>query len=240
MDAIRYEKDMYEPLRDHLIRQGFTVFAEARTCDLAAKRDDTVVVVEMKRHLSFDLLEQAVERQSFADAVYVAIPKPSGFSRSKSFRSKERVLARLGLGLLLVSVIGGKSFVEEALSPAEDNVARKNKRKRSALVRELDGRSMDLNIGGSRGVPLVTAYREASLFLAFLIDRHGPSTPKQLRALGADPKKTGPSLRSNFYQWFIRNEDATYQLSNLGEEALRQYAPLVGVFRERCMEPNEE
>lgn len=240
MDAIRYEKDMYEPLRDHLIHQGFAVFAEARTCDLAAKRDDKIIVVEMKRHLSFDLLEQAVERQSFADAVYVAIPKPEGFKNDKAFRSKERVLSRLGLGLLLVSVIHGVAFVEEALSPAEDNGARKNKRKRSALSRELDGRSMDLNIGGSRGVPLVTAYRETSLFLAFLIERYGPSSAKQLRAHGADPKKTGPALRSNFYRWFDRNEDATYSLSTSGVDALRQYEPLVGVFRDRTQEPMEE
>ena len=239
MDIIRYEKDMYEPLRMHMEACGFTVFAEAKACDLVGKKEDQLLVVEMKRHLSFDLLEQAIERQSYADLVYVAIPKTGSFKLDKGFRSKLRVLSRLGLGLLLVSQTNGHSFVEVALDPKPDSAPRSNKRKRNSLENEIAGRRIDLNIGGSRGVPLMTAYREASLFLVFLLDSHGPATPKQLRSLGGDSKKTGSTLRSNFYHWFSRNEDGSYQASDQGREALLTYEPLTRTFLQKTQQEEE-
>ncbi len=233
MDVIRYEKDMYEPLRLHMEACGFTVYAEARTCDLVSKKDDQMVIVEMKRHLSFDLLEQAIERQSYADFVYVAIPKPDSFRLNKSFRSKLRVLSRLGLGLLLVSQTSGHFFVEVAQEPKPVSAPRANKRKRQSLEKEIGGRRIDLNIGGSRGVPLMTAYREISLYLVFLLQKHGPLTPKELRALGGDSKKTGPALRSNFYHWFSRLENGCYQASDKGLEALLTYEKMTRSFSEK-------
>lgn len=231
MEAIRYEKDMYGPLRNHMEACGFIVNGEAKGCDLVAKRGECLVIVEMKRHLSFDLLEQAIERQTYADSVYVAVPKPENFKTDKAFRSKLKVLSRLGLGLLLVSRSGAVYFVEEALEPKDPSSLRINNRKRKALEKEIDGRRLDLNTGGSRGVPLVTAYRETALFLAYLLDCNGPSTPKRLRELGGDPKKTGTALRSNFYGWFSRNEDKSYQLTEKGREALVTYEQLTRTFR---------
>jgi hypothetical protein len=239
MDVIRYEKDMYEPLRLHMESCGFSVYAEAKGCDLVGKKDGTLVIVEMKRHLSFDLLEQAIERQRYADFVYVAIPKPANFKLNKDFQSKLRVLSRLSLGLILVSLVNGHFYVEVAQEPKPASAPRTSKRKRQALEKEVDGRRIDLNTGGSRGVPLMTAYRELSLFLVFLLEKHGPSTPKELRSLGGDPKKTGPALRSNFYNWFSRLDDGSYQASDKGRDALVIYEAMTRTFSKIADEVTE-
>ena len=220
MDNIRYERELYVPVRDFLVRQGFSVRAEVGHCDVVAMRDEEMYIVELKRHLSFDLLAQAVTRQACTDFVYVAVPKPSDFKLDKAWRSKMRVLKRLGLGLLLVSVRRDIYRVEEALTPETPQGHRRNKRKAQSIVREFDNRSVDGNIGGTRGVPLMTAYREAALTIVCIIDRYGPMKPKGIREKGGDAKKTTSILNANFYRWFIRRGDGTYDLSDTGRAAL--------------------
>jgi len=232
LEEIRYERDMYEPLREYLTGCGFEVRSEVNTCDLVAKRSDYLVVVEMKRHLSFDLLEQAVERQSYADAVYVCTPKPAGFKNDKKWRSKLRVLKRLGLGLLLVGKIGSLHLVEEALAPEQVSLPRTSPKKRLALCKEFANRRLDLNTGGTHSVPLVTAYRETALYLVFLLDTHGPLAAKDLRRLGGHPRKTTPILHANYYGWFDKSSDKTFTLTDAGKAALTEYAPLIRAFRE--------
>ncbi len=183
IESIRYERDMHEPLRQYLMGRGFEVRAEVNSCDLVAQKPGLLVVVEMKRHLSFDLLAQALERQRYADIVYLGIPKPREFRLDKKWRAKLRVLRQLGLGLLLVTSAGTAYTVEEALPPGPSRPARRSPRKRQALQREFGDRQLDLNTGGSQGVPLVTAYREAALYLAYLLSVHGPLSAKSLRTL---------------------------------------------------------
>ncbi len=231
MEKIRYERELYEPLRDHLKVQGFEVRSEVRSCDLVAKKNNLIYIIEMKRHLSFDLLAQAVERLSYADAVYVSIPKPNNFKQDKIWKSKLKVLNQLGLGLLMVSRTGGAYFVEEALIPQSLKSVRSSSKKRMALEREFTSRSMDLNIAGSSGVPLVTAYREAALFIAFLISEHGALDSKALKVLGAHPKKTTSILNANYYGWFEKAEDKAFKLTEAGMEALGAYKPLVEAFK---------
>ena len=231
MEEIRYEKDMYEPVKKYLTDLDFDVRSELNKCDVVARKDGFILVVEMKRHLSFDLLEQAVERESYSDAVYVCIPKPANFKQNKNWRSKIKVLRRLGLGLFLVSRIGPVYTVEEALSPEPAGGIRISSKKRHALDHEFDNRRMDLNTGGTHKVPLVTAYRESALFLVHLLDRHGPLTPKDLRNLGAAAPKTTPVLRANHYGWFTKNPDGTYDLTDTGREALSLYSPMILAFR---------
>ena len=234
MEKILYERELYEPLRQYLIDNGFEVRAEVNKCDLVAKKTDHIVIVEMKRHLSFDLLVQAVERQSYADEVYLCLPKPAGFKLDKTWRAKMKVLRQLGLGLLLVGRIGQNYSVEEALStaPEQGKPMRTSDKKRQALVKEFGSRSLDLNTGGCHGVPLVTAYRETALYLVFLIDIHGPLTSKSLRSLGAHPKKTTSILNANYYDWFRKTPEKCYELTDAGFQAMTVYAPLINAFRE--------
>lgn len=235
MEEIRYEKDMYEPVRDYLSDRGFIVRSEVNKCDIVAKRDDYVIIVEMKRHLSFDLLEQALERQAYADAVYVCIPKSVDFKEDKKWRSKLRVLQRLGLGLILLSKTDTLFMAEEALAPMENGAPRTSSRKRAALHKEFDNRALDLNTGGCHAVPLVTAYREAALYLVYLLDASGPLLPKEMKKMGGHPKKTTPILNANYYKWFSKMPDGRYALTEAGKEAMTLYDPLIDVFRNRAL-----
>jgi len=146
-----------------------------------------------------------------------------------------KVLRQLGLGLLLVGKIGQNHIVEEALSPEQAIPLRASVKKRQALQKEFKNRSLDLNIGGSRGVPLVTAYREAALFLAFLLDTHGPLTAKSLRSLGAHPKKTTPILNANYYNWFVKTDEKCYALTESGKQAIVTYSPLISAFQKSAL-----
>ncbi len=242
MDKIRHERELCEPLRQHLIGCGFEVRSEVNTCDLVARKPGLLVIVEMKRHLSFDLLTQAVERQSYADVVYVAIPKPNAFRLDQNWRAKLKVLRQLGLGLLLVGRTGQCHTVEEALSPEPRRPPRSSPKKRQALEKEFKSRRLDLNTGGSCGVPLVTAYRESALFLVHLLDANGPLTPKSLRSLGAHPQKTTAILSANYYGWFSRAEDKRYALTEAGLQSLTTYEQLISAFRETASapQPNQE
>jgi len=231
MEVIHYERELYEPVRDYLIRQGFTVRAEVGCCDVVAARDDWMIVVELKRHLSFDLLAQAVERQAYSDHVYLAVPKPADFKEDKEWRAKLRVLKRLGLGLLLVSKSGESFLVGEALSPEAPGGVRRAPKKRVSIAKEFGSRRVDGNVGGTRGVPLLTAYREAALKLAVLIDTYGPQKPKELREKGGHEKKTVSILNANFYRWFERLDDGHYALTDEGKAALITYERTAAIFR---------
>jgi len=232
MEKIRYECELCEPLREYLAGRGFAVRSEVNACDLVAKQGAVLVVVEMKRHLSFDLLAQAVERQTYADAVYLGIPKPESLRLDKTWRSKLRVLRQLGLGLLLVGRIGECYTVEEALTPGHNKPLRAAPKKRKALDGEFGDRLLDLNTGGSRGVPLVTAYRQAALFVVHLLAAHGPLTPRGLRELGTHPRRTATILRANHYGWFAKGEDGRYSLTDAGQTALATYEPMIKAFRQ--------
>ncbi|HOQ30356.1 MAG TPA: hypothetical protein PLH36_16595, partial [Armatimonadota bacterium] len=101
-----HETELYPPIRDFLVSLGYTVRSEVRGCDITATREDELVVIEMKRRFSTDLLIQAVERQRLTDSVYVALPQsaiPTGRSGRARWQGMQRLLKRLELGLLLVS-----------------------------------------------------------------------------------------------------------------------------------------
>ena len=230
VETIRLEKDLCEPLRNFWIARGFDVRSEVNGCDMVASRDDLFVVIEMKRHLSFDLLAQAVDRQRFADHVYAAVPKPDPFREDKAWKEKLRVLRRLGLGLLLVSKSGDVLFAEEALLPMTPSEISLSSPKRKSLEAEFRKRSLDLNVGGTRGVPLVTAYRETALRIAHILRANEPLSQKELREHGADKKKTSGILTANHYGWFARDEAKKYRLTAAGHDALLQYADLVRTF----------
>ena len=42
------ESDLFFPVRDYLIKNGFKVNAEVKHCDLTATKDQTLIVVELK------------------------------------------------------------------------------------------------------------------------------------------------------------------------------------------------
>ena len=224
------ETDLYPPIADYLVAQGYTVRSEVLNCDITAVRGDDLIVIEMKRSFSTALLVQATKRQRITDSVYVAIPRPK---RSQALRDIKHLLRRLEIGLILVSFRRRKKpTVQVAFHPVPFQ-RQKRSRAKKAVLTEIAHRSGDFNNGGSCRQKLVTAYRENAIQIACSLDALGPLSPKQLRALGTGPK-THSILYSDFYGWFERIDRGVYALRPQARAELRQYPELVRKCRERA------
>ncbi|NLP50102.1 DUF2161 family putative PD-(D/E)XK-type phosphodiesterase [Bacillus sp. RO1] len=227
-----YEVDLYKPIQKHFVKEGFEVYGEVNDCDIAMVKGESVVVVELKLTLNVQLLIQATKRQKLTDLVYIAIPKPSFSRRSKRWTDLCHLIKRLELGLIVVSFNGREKSVEVMFDPVPFDRAksmRQNKRKRDALVKEMDGRSSDVNLGGSSRVKIRTAYKENCVQIACYLDKFGPLSPKALRDLGTG-EKTPSILTKNYYRWFERVKRGTYMISEKGKKELCDHSELVEHF----------
>jgi hypothetical protein len=223
------ETDLYPPIAEYLDSLGYTVRSEVNGCDVTAAKGDDLVIIELKRNFSTDLLIQAAKRQRMTDSVYVALPRQKN---GRKLRGMKHLLRRLELGLIFVSLNGRrKSRVEVAFHPVPFQ-RQKRKRARRAVLREMAERSGDFNQAGSCRRKLVTAYRENAIHIACCLDRLGPLSPRQLRALDTGPK-TLSILYSNFYGWFERVDRGLYALSAQGQTELAQYPELARRYTRR-------
>lgn len=220
------ETDLYPPVRDFLTAQGYAVQAEVNGCDVVAKLEDQLLIVELKLGFSATLLVQATDRQRLADRVYVALPRPSTREWRQRWPGYLHLLRRLELGLMLVSFATELPLLEVVFDPQPYRRRRQPKRQQKLLA-ELAGRSRSFNQGGSNRRQLLTAYREAALTIAKLLaEAEQPLKPQELRVLGAD-SKTGSILYRNYYGWFTRIERGLYELSDAGYQALQDNQELV-------------
>ncbi|GIM29746.1 hypothetical protein CPJCM30710_24120 [Clostridium polyendosporum] len=230
------EEELWSPVNEFLIDQGYTVRSEVKYCDISAVKDNELIVVELKRSLSVDLLVQAVNRQKIADSVYIAVPKPQKMIGNSKWKNICHLIRRLELGLILVSFNDDKAFIEIPIHPETFDRKKSqqiNKKKRTNIIKEINERNGDYNIGGSKGRKLVTAYRESSIFIACCLELFGPLSPKKLRELGTDPKKTTSILSKNFYGWFKNIEKGLYDLSEEGKKELKDYEKLAHYYYKR-------
>jgi hypothetical protein len=220
------ETDLYRPLHDYLVEQGYTVRGEVKNCDIAAVKDGDIIVIELKRALNIPLLVQAVQRQKITDSVYVAVPRPSNKRKwMGGSKGVQDVLRRLEVGLIFVSPNGRKPKIDIVFHPLPFE-RRRRKSAHRAVLQEIERRSADFNEGGSCRRKLVTAYRENAIQIACCLDVLGRSTPKKLRSLGTG-LKTLSILYRNVYSWFERVDKGTYALSAKGRTDLAQYPELV-------------
>lgn len=227
------EADLCKPVSDYFTQEGYTVRSEVNFCDITAIKEEELIVIELKKNLSVELLAQAVKRQKAADLVYIAVPKPKRMLGTSKWRDICHLLRRLELGLILVSFKGNKGFVEIPIEPIpfdREKSRAMNKRKRENIIKEARGRYNDSNVGGSRGKKLVTTYRENAIFIACVLERLGPLTPKKLRSLGTDEKKTTAILSENHYGWFQRIERGVYGITDKGRRSLEEYTELVKYY----------
>lgn len=236
----RRECDLYAPIQSHLTAQGYTVRGEVKGCDITAIKDDELIVIELKRSFSTDLLIQATQRQKAADTVYVALPIEGKTEKrerySKRWRGIEHLLRRLEIGLILVAFPEPESEapkVEIVFQPASAPAKpRRNPKTRRAILREIAGRSGDYNVGGTTGQKQMTAYREQAIHIACYLDRDGPMTPCRLRALGCSPKAQNILFR-DVYGWFERMGRGVYGLTPQGKVEIETYAELVAHYRRK-------
>jgi hypothetical protein len=234
MNQVLLERDLYVPIKDFFIDKGFDVRGEVNHCDVCAMKEEQLVVIELKKNLSVELLVQAVKRQKTADFVYVAIPKPKRLKGSSKWLDTCHLLRRLELGLILVTLKKGKSLVEIAVHPESFDRSKSiqaNKRARKKLIEEFKGRCADLNTGGSTGEKLMTAYRENALYIACCLDMFGPSSAAKLKKYGTDDKKTYSILYSNHYGWFRKIGKGIYELTDIGRKSLEQYEKMTEILK---------
>jgi len=224
-----HESDLYPPVKKYLEDQGYKVNSEVKHCDVTAERGSELLVVELKTHFNATLLIQAAERQRIADAVYVALPAPGRTAAKKHWNGMCHLLKRLELGLILVRFLKSGPRVEIAFHPAPYTAKRQHK-KRSAIIREIHNRSGDYNVGGSVGSKLVTAYRERAIEIACLLEDSGPLSPADLKRKGSCDQ-TGSILSKNYYGWFERVERGLYKLHPSGQKAIREYPEITSYFR---------
>lgn len=234
MKQVLLEKDIYDPIRDFFIDKGFEVRGEVNHCDVCALKDDQLIVIELKKNLSVELLVQATKRQKLADLVYIAIPKPKRLKGSSKWFDLCHLLRRLELGLIFVTVKKGKSLVEIAVHPEPFDRLKSiqaNKRERQKLIEEFKGRCADFNSGGSTREKLMTAYRENALYIACCLNMFGPSSAAKLKKYGCDDKKTYSILYSNHYGWFRKIDKGIYELTDIGRESLKQFEKMVEILK---------
>jgi hypothetical protein len=228
------ETDLYDPIRDYLVAQGYEVQGEVKGCDIAALKGDDLIVIELKRTFSTKLLIQAIDRQKITDSVYVALPGPYKRGRSARWRGIERLLRRLELGLVTVTFDSDPPRVEVIFHPLPYQRQKRSRRTR-AVIKEISGRTGDYNQGGSARGKRMTAYRENAIHIACCLEALGPSAPRQLRALGTGPKTTS-ILSSNFYGWFRRVDRGIYELTPAGRAGLASVPDLAAKYRKYVQE----
>ncbi|MFH1422158.1 MAG: DUF2161 family putative PD-(D/E)XK-type phosphodiesterase [Planctomycetota bacterium] len=219
------ETDLYPPVYNYLIAQGYTVRSEVNNCDITAVKGEKLVIVELKRRFDTSLLIQAARRQRITDSVYVALPFPEEGIWTKRWIGIKHLLRRIEVGLILISFKKKKAILEILFHPLPFD-RKKRKSHKKAILEEMDNRSGDFNRGGSVGTELMTAYRENVIHVACALDKFGCLKPRELRTLGTGPK-TYSILRNDFYGWFECIARGVYRLKPQGKRALNKSPELV-------------
>jgi len=137
-----HESDLYPGVKSHFERREYEVKAEVNDCDVVAIKDKFMVIIEMKTTLNLEVILQATMRQKLSDLVYIAVPKKKKNLKTKRYKEILALLARLEIGLLLVTVLENDSFVEEVLTPkpfSMEHSKRASSQKRRNLLKEFQG-----------------------------------------------------------------------------------------------------
>ena len=205
------ESDMYEPIREMLAAQGFTVRGEVKDCDIAAVRDDELWIVEMKLSANLTLIYQALERQIATGWVFVAVPRPKN-ARDGNFAKFQKLVKKLRLGLITVALDSPRKTADILIFP--DGKADKRNKKTAAVKKEIAGRSVD-SLGGTSKTQVNTAFREKCVRIACLLEAHGACSAKQLVKLGCE-KDANNIMYTNVLGWFERVNKGVYGLSATG------------------------
>jgi len=225
------ESDLSQPVKTYFESLGYVVNCEVKGCDLVARKDDYLIAIEIKKGFTTKLLFQAMDRQNFADEVYIAIVKPK---RLTSDTAKIRRLAKvLNLGLLYVS-FGSVSYVDVLHIPGERDTPRKNRRKERTL-KEAKGRSLELNQAGITRMKIATAYREKCMAIAAALCTADALSLKELKEVYGIEGNTSRLLQRNYYGWFVKKEKGLYCLKDgaLDELVFGNFAEIFNLYLDK-------
>lgn len=208
------EAALYPAIKRFLGTRGFEAKGEVGGCDVVGVREGEpplLVILEIKLGFNLDLVLQGVDRLPSADEVWLAVPATR---RGRDRDRRVRTLCRM-LGFGLVAVHAARGDVEVLAEP-EPYRPRANLRRRRALLAEHQTRRGDPSPGGTRGEPIVTAYRQQALACAAGL----AAGPLRLRDLAVETPAARTILPRNVYGWFTRVERGVYCLTTAGEAAL--------------------
>ena len=218
------EAALYAPVKQFLESRGYEVKGEVQGCDLVARRgDEPPVIVELKLRFNLALVLQGIDRLTLTERVYLAVPRPPSARRRSRGLSPDspdvrKLCRRVGLGLILV---GGRNV--EVLEEPVPYRPRMATARVLRLKEEFDRRLGDANVGGTTGVPIITAYRQDALRCVHTLAFGGPMRIGALCAAAGVPG-AARILQRNVYGWFTRIERGTYTLSEGGGQALTRFA----------------
>lgn len=227
-----YEADLYEPIQAYFMKEGFNVHAEVKDCDVVAVKADVLCIIELKLSLNITLLMQAVKRQRITPNVYIAIPRPNYSLRKRKWRDLVHLTRRLELGLILVSFGEKMSHVQVIHEPGPFDQQRsyqQSKKMRESLIKEVNSRKSNANIGGTHQQKVMTAYKENCIQIAYLLDKFGPMSARSLRKYETG-EKTYSILYENYYKWFQRVSRGVYDLTDLGRREYREHQDVVKLY----------
>jgi len=226
------ESDLYAPIQDYLENLGYEVKGEVKDCDVTATRDGELIVVELKRGFTLELIYQAIDRQRIADGVYVAVPLPKRGYMSPRVRDMQSLCRRLELGLIFVGFTSkGIPQIDVAVHPKEASRPRRDKARRIAVIREHEARTGSVNPGGVTRRKILTAYKEQALHTAKLLRDNGPQRAEDVKRLGG-PSNATAILGRNVLKWFTREAAPggrlyLYDVSEAGLAALEEYKEFI-------------
>ncbi|MBZ0166855.1 MAG: DUF2161 domain-containing phosphodiesterase, partial [Candidatus Omnitrophica bacterium] len=187
------------------------VHSEVDGIDILAKKEEDMIAVEMKTGFNLKLVYQLIERRKIVDKVYAYVPLGKGGRWPKEYKRMCGLLKRLECGLITLDIRNRQKIVTVEFEPGP-YAPRKNYAKKKSAVREFDGRSLDLNKGGSRSELLFTAYKEKAIRLALYLYENGPSTTKKLTD-ELQIEHGARILQNNHNFWFDRVSRGIYQIT---------------------------
>ncbi|MFV0503721.1 MAG: DUF2161 family putative PD-(D/E)XK-type phosphodiesterase [Lachnospirales bacterium] len=218
---MKKESDMYIPVKKYFQKQGYEIHGEVLDCDMTATKDDELIIIEFKLSFNVTLIFQGIDRQKYTNLVYLCIPKPEG-KRLVGYRKLQKikkVCTPLGFGLITYDVKNKEIIVHNKPNFKEPT----KKFYFDKIMKEINGRTMDLNTGGTTGVKINTAYKELRFTLIFLLERDGMSTAKVLRNKYDLPNNTYRVLRNNIGEFFTKESERGYfSVSKIGKNELRK------------------
>lgn len=141
------ESELYIPVRDWLVKQGWTIYVEHFDADIIAMKDGVVRVVELKTGFTDKLYWQACQRAQWADEVMGAVPVAPKYSGRWTDE---------GFGLLIVT--GGKVRQKHKPRPQPWQWRKKRKYRIKELLRR--GPAMDHEVAGLPACPQLADQRE--------------------------------------------------------------------------------
>ncbi len=226
------EFELFPVLKDYYVAEGYKVNAEVKDCDMTAVKDDELIIIEMKTSLNITVLYQALERKKLSPNVYIAIPRPKRDYRKMKLKMKNLV-SKLDLGLIVIDVIN--KGLEFLVHPEKNPSQRINILKKTKLLTEINNRSVDENIGGKNKTKVLTAYKELGIALCVVINLEGQASTKTLRDKYGFDQKTTQYLHTNFFRWYKKVGQATYELSKEGKDVLKssEYTNAVKFFEDK-------